>query len=132
MAGMKSNILASGSLRALEHLVRRCPAHPKPGLSLAHIRRSHKTICVRFGLNDYSIPPDAVGRSLTLVASDTTVRILDGALEIARHRRTYDRQNMVLDPAHQDAVLTAKRKAFHATPAGGLEQAVPESKTLWI
>jgi transposase len=91
---------------------------------------SHKTIYVRFDLNDYSIPPEAVGRPLTLVASDTTVRLLDGATEIARHPRTYDRQQQVLDPSHREAVLKLKRKAFHATPAGRLEQAVPESKTL--
>jgi hypothetical protein len=36
----------------------------------------------------------------------------------------------VLDPAHQEAVLRLKRKAFHSTPGGRLEQAVPESKTL--
>jgi transposase len=91
---------------------------------------SHKTIYVRFDLNDYSIPPEAVGRPLTLVASDITVRILDGTREIARHPRTYDRQKMVLDPTHQEAVLKTKRKAFHATPGSRLEQAVPESKTL--
>jgi hypothetical protein len=75
---------------------------------------SRKTIYVRFDLNDYSIPPEAVGRQLTLVASDITVRILDGSFEIARHARTYDRHQLVLDPAHQDAVLKIKRKAFHS------------------
>src|SRR6202795_3032191 len=91
---------------------------------------SRKTIYVRFDLNDYSIPPEAVGRQLTLVATDTSVRILDGVLEIARHVRSYDRHALVLDPAHQDAVLKIKRKAFHSTPAGRLEQAAPDSKTL--
>jgi transposase len=91
---------------------------------------SGKTIYVRFDLNDYSIPPETVGRPLTLVASDTSVRILDGALEVARHARSFDRQQQVLDPEHRDAVLKLKRRAFHATPAGRLEQAVPESKTL--
>lgn len=91
---------------------------------------SHKTIYVRFDLNDYSIPPEAAGRQLTLLASDTSVRILDGSVEIARHVRSYDRHQPVLDPAHQDAVLKIKRKAFHSTPAGRLEQAAPESKTL--
>src|SRR5580658_11308984 len=52
--------------------------------------RSRKTIYVRFDLNDYSIPPEAVGRQLTLVASDVTVRILDGSFQIALHNRTYD------------------------------------------
>jgi len=105
------------------------PLHPFPTDRIETVC-SHKTIYVRFDLNDYSIPPEAVGRPLTLVASDTTVRILDGAVELARHRRSYDRQQQVLDPEHRDAVLKLKRRYFHATPAGRLEQAVPESKTL--
>jgi transposase len=105
------------------------PAHPF-GTDRIEAVRSGKTIYVHFDLNDYSIPPQAIGRPLTLVASDTTVRILDGTAEIAHHPRSYDRHQLVLDPAHQEAVLKAKRKAFHATPAGRLEQAVPESKTL--
>ena len=85
---------------------------------------------MRFDLNDDAIPPHAIGRPLTLVASDTSVRILDGSMEIARHIRSYDRHQPVLDPAHQEAVLQIKRKAYHATPGGRLEQAVPESKPL--
>ena len=91
---------------------------------------SAKTIYVRFDLNDYSIPPEAVGRPLTLVASDTLVRILDGTAEIARHHRTYDRHQLVLEPAHQQALLKVKHKAFDATPTGRLAQAVPECETL--
>jgi hypothetical protein len=105
------------------------PAHPFP-TDLVLAVRSGKTIYVRFDLNDYSIPPEAVGRPLTLVASDTLVRILDGTVEIARHQRSYDRHQPVLDPAHQDAVLRIKRKAFDATPSGRLAQAVPESEEL--
>src|SRR5579863_6429287 len=105
------------------------PLHPFSTDRIETVR-SHKTIYVRFDLNDYSIPPEAVGCPLTLVASDTLVRILDGAVEIARHQRTYDRNQSVLDPTHKEALLKLKRKAFHATPAGRLEQAVPESKTL--
>jgi hypothetical protein len=105
------------------------PAHPFSADRIVAVR-SAKIIYVRFDLNDYSIPPEAVGRPLTLVASDTQIRILDGAVEVARHLRSYDRHQLVLDPAHQEAVLKCKRKAFHSTPAGRLEQAVPESKTL--
>jgi len=92
--------------------------------------RSRKTIYVRFDLNDYSIPPEAVGRPLTLVATDTDIRILDGAAEIARHHRSYDRQQSILDPAHEQAVLRTKRKALHQTRAGRLALAVPESQAL--
>lgn len=105
------------------------PLHPFSTDLIVPVR-SAKTIYVRFDLNDYSIPPEAVGRHLTLAASDTLVRILDGSAEIARHRRSYDRHEEVWDPTHRQAVLNAKRKAFEATPGGRLAQAVPESKDL--
>jgi transposase len=105
------------------------PVHPFPTDLVLPVRAA-KTIYVRFDLNDYSIPPEAVGRQLTIAASDTLVRILEGTAEIARHHRTYDRHQLVLDPAHQEAVLKTKRKAFEATPAGRLTLAAPESKTL--
>jgi hypothetical protein len=92
--------------------------------------RSGKTIYVRFDLNDYSIPPSAVGRQLTLAASESTIRILDGNQEIARHRRSYDRRQLVLDPPHQEELLKEKRKAFGSTPGSRLSQAVPESIAL--
>lgn len=105
------------------------PLHPFDTDRVLPIR-SAKTIYVRFDLNDYSIPPEAVGRPLTLVASDTLVRILDGTQEIARHPRCYDRHQAVLLPAHQQALLQLKRKAFHSTPTGRLALTVPESETL--
>jgi transposase len=89
-----------------------------------------KTIYVRFDLNDYSIPPEAVGRPLTVAASESTVRILEGTREIARHRRCYDRRQQVLDPAHQEELLKEKRKALGSTRGGRLAQAVPESEAL--
>ncbi len=88
--------------------------------------RSGKTIYVRFDLNDYSIPHTHVGRPLTLVASATQVRLLDGATEIARHLRSYDRQQRVDDPAHLAALLEQKRKALGATAHGRLAHAVPD------
>ena len=105
------------------------PEHPFP-TDLVRAVHSDKIIYIRFDLNDYSIPPHAVGRPLTLVASDSEVRILDGTQELARHRRTYDRRQLVLDPAHQQALLQEKRKAIGSTPGGRLVQAVPESGAL--
>src|SRR6266702_816214 len=93
------------------------PAHTFPTELVVPVR-SAKTIYVRFDLNDYSIPPEAVGRQLTLLASDTLVRILEGTVEVARHHRIYDRHQIVLDPAHLQALTKVKRKAFDATPSG--------------
>ena len=119
-----SQVFSEESARLLPH-----PLHPFSTDLILPVR-SPKTIYVRFDLNDYSIPPEAVGRQLTLVASDTWVRILDGSAEVARHHRSYNRHEEVLDPTHQQALLKAKRKAFDSTPGGRLEQAVPESKDL--
>jgi hypothetical protein len=80
------------------------PLHPFSTDRIEPVR-SRKTIYVHFDLNDYSIPPEAVGRPLTLVASDIDVRVLDGAAEIARHTRSYDRQKSILDPAHEQGLL---------------------------
>jgi hypothetical protein len=60
------------------------------------------------------------------VASATQVRLLDGATEIARHARSYDRHQRIDDPALTASLLEEKRKALGATAAGRLTQAVPE------
>jgi len=91
---------------------------------------SRKTIYVRFDLNDYSIPPTAVGRALNLVASPSSIRILNGTIEIARHRRCWDRHQVVEDPDHRQALLDEKRRAMGSSPSGRLRLAVPESETL--
>jgi transposase len=88
--------------------------------------RSNKTIYVRFDLNDYSIPHTCVSRPLTLIASQTTVRILDGLVEVARHRRSYDCGQCIEDPAHVAAIVEQKRKAFGATASSRLKHAAPE------
>jgi hypothetical protein len=105
------------------------PLHPFSTDLIVPVR-SAKTIYIRFDLNDYSIPPEAVGRQLTVVASDTQVRILEGTAEIARHHRSYDRHDSILEPAHELALRKLKRKAFDSTPIGRLGRAVPESETL--
>lgn len=87
--------------------------------------RSGKTIYVRFDLNDYSIPHTCVGRPLTLVATQATVRILNGTAEVAHHRRSYDRHQRIEDPMHLEALLAQKRKALGATAVGRLTHAVP-------
>ena len=105
------------------------PAHRFDSDQLLPVQ-SRKIIYVRFDLNDYSIPPAAIGRPLVLAASESTVRILDGSQEIARHCRSYDRRQQILDPAHQEELLKEKRKALGSTRGSRLAQAVPESETL--
>ena len=100
------------------------PTHPFE-TDLVVPARSEKTIYIRFDLNDYSIPPTSVGRPLTLVASETTVRLLEGKNEVARHRRSYDRHQRIEDPAHVEALLVEKRRARGSAPRARLNDAVP-------
>jgi transposase len=105
------------------------PAHPFETDLVVPVR-SDKTIYVRFDLNDYSIPPTCVGRPLSLVASETTLRILDAQLEVARHRRSYDRHRRIDDPAHVEALLAEKRRARGSTPNARLLGAVPAAEAV--
>ncbi len=86
-----------------------------------------KTPYVRFDGNDYSIPHDRVGRVLTLVASEHLVRILDGAGEIARHTRSYDRGETVEDPAHLAALAREKRHAHELRGRDLLRTSCPQA-----
>jgi transposase len=103
------------------------PLHPFPCDRMESVQ-ADKTPYVRFDLNDYSIPPAVLGRPLTLVASPTQVRILEGTREIARHRRSFDRHRRLEDPAHLEALLQQKRKALGSTPSGRLACLVPLSQ----
>jgi transposase len=103
------------------------PAHPF-SCDLTRTVYADKTLCVRFDLNDYSVPPPALGHALTLVASPVRARLLDGSTEIASHPRSYDRHQLVEDPAHRQALLEQKRKALGSTASGRLAVLVPESQ----
>jgi transposase len=70
-----------------------------------------KTASIRFDTNTYSVPPDQACRTLTLAASDTTVRLLSGDLEVARHARCRGRRQLIEDPAHRAEILERKRAA---------------------
>jgi len=74
-------------------------------------KTSGKTPYLRFDRNDYSIPPEFVRKPLTLVATHDTVRILDGAVEVASHPRCYDRGREIEDPRHIEALVELKRAA---------------------
>lgn len=104
--------------------------HPLPQQPLATATPravcARKTIYVRFDGNDYSIPPATVGYPLTLLADAATLRLIHGAVEVARHARSYDRNQRIEDRAHVEALLAIKRRAFAATTPTVLAQEVPE------
>ena len=106
------------------------PANPFE-TDLVRAVRSGKTPYVRFDRNLYSIPHTHVRKPLTLVASATRIRILDGQTELANHHRTYDTGLTVEDPAHLEGLLAATRQANVHTTRDRLRAAVPNTSTLF-
>jgi transposase len=100
------------------------PAHPFE-TTLVRPVRTGKQPYVSFDRNRYSIPYTLVHRPVTLLADATTVRVVDGATEVARHGRTYDTGAIVEDHTHVAALTAAKAAARPATARARLRQAVP-------
>jgi transposase len=94
-----------------------------------------KTATVRFDGNRYSVPPAAARKTVTLAATDTTVRVLDGEAEVARHSRSWGRNQSVEDPAHRAAILAAKPGAREGAGRDRLRASVPRIDILlehWV
>ena len=89
--------------------------------------RVHKTPYVRFDLNDYSVPHTHVRRTLEVLATPDTVRVLDGAAVIATHPRSYDRDEQVEDPPHIKELADQKRGARRHRAMDRLHHAAPSA-----
>ena len=89
-----------------------------------------KTPYVRFDLNDYSVPHTHVRRTLTVLADEQWVRVLDGATELARHARSWDSGQQIEDDAHVQRLVEHKRAARAHRACDRLAQAAPASAVL--
>lgn len=105
------------------------PAHPFE-TDVLRMVVSGKTPYVRFDRNSYSIPHTHVRRPLTLLASATTVRLVAGAEQIARHARSYDSGQTIEDAAHVEGVVAATGQANPSSARDRLRLAVPAIATL--
>jgi hypothetical protein len=108
----------------------RLMALPAHGFPCEHIQpiRSGKTPYVRFDRNDYSIPHELVRKPLTLVASDSVVRILDGTAEVARHPRSWERHRQVESREHLERLAAEKGRAREHRGRNRLFAACPNAE----
>lgn len=82
---------------------------------------------VFFDGNRYSVPHQYAHREgLVLRATTGQVTILDGAMELARNSRCYERGRRILDQAHQRGLLEKKRRAERDTQLGRLRELLGE------
>lgn len=94
-----------------------------------------KTACIRFDTNTYSVPPEHVGKTLVLAASDTCVRVLAGSAQVASHERCWGRRQLIEDPAHRAAILEHKRRAADLKGRDRLRSVFPQIDqlyTVWL
>jgi transposase len=105
------------------------PAHPFE-TDVMRTVVSGKTPYVRFDRNSYSIPHTHVRRPLTLLASPTTVRVIAGTDEIARHGRSYDTGQIIEQAAHVAGLVAATRQDNPSSARDRLRLAVPAVATL--
>jgi transposase len=101
------------------------PAVPYVACDLRSARVSSLSL-VRYRGNDYSVPVAYGHREVVVRGYVEAVVIGCGAAEIARHRRSYGREDVLLEPLHYLALLERKTGALdQAAPLAGWE--LPEA-----
>lgn len=105
--------------------------NPMPTADLVLPVAVDKTASVRLGTNRYSAPPKYASATLTLVADDDHVRLLDGEKEVARHPRSWGRGQRIDDPAHRRALGEGRPRAEAITIRDQLLGAVPALSVLY-
>lgn len=91
-----------------------------------------KTPYVRFDLNDYSVPHEHVRRTLTVVATLDTVRVLEGTQELARHARCWDRGQQIEKPEHVARLVEQKSRARRGRALDQLTRAAPHVESFMV
>ncbi|MFI2477832.1 IS21 family transposase [Nocardia xishanensis] len=95
------------------------PVSPSVGLN-QRIRLA-RDYYVRVDTVDYSVDPRLIGRFVDVTASPTTVTVEHAGQLVARHRRSWTKQDIVTDPEH--AALAAQLRAGFAADRKRREQA---------
>jgi hypothetical protein len=103
------------------------PQPPYPTDERTEVRVG-KTPYVRFDKNDYSVPHTAVRRTVTVLASDEAVRIVDGSQTLAVHTRCFAQGITVEDPAHIAALRTQKQQQKEPATLRRLVQGAPAAE----
>ncbi|MCC7542758.1 MAG: IS21 family transposase [Deltaproteobacteria bacterium] len=84
-----------------------------------------KTAFVRLDTNRYSVPADYARRSITLVASDAEIRLLDGHQLLACHERSWGRHQIIETKEHRSVLLESKQRAREPKGRDRLQAEIP-------
>lgn len=98
---------------------------PLPHTHLALPLPVDKTAFVYFDANRYSVPPAYADKTLLLYADDDSVCLYDGQVEVARHDRSWGRNQQIEAPEHRATLLEEKRAAREAKGRDRLGVEIP-------
>jgi transposase len=82
---------------------------------------------VRFDLNDYSVPPQYVHKTLVVLATLDNVRIFDGTTVVATHLRSYDRHQLIECAEHRVELKEVKKGASEHRSTNAIIAAAPSA-----
>ncbi len=85
-------------------VLRPLPANPLPVREQRTTRRVATDCFVDVGTIRYSVPHTLIRRSVEVLVGEETVRILYRGAEVARHRRSMEPHDRVVDPSHYDGL----------------------------
>ncbi len=105
------------------------PDNPYPVEERVEVRIG-KTPYARFDLNDYSVPHECVQRSLTVLADQHAVRIVDGQRLLAQHKRSWGKGEQIETVEHIKALVEQKGAARLHRNTDRITQAAPAGKEL--
>ncbi|CAN5177571.1 hypothetical protein BH09MYX1_BH09MYX1_66020 [soil metagenome] len=89
-----------------------------------------KSAFIRLDTNRYSVPAAYARKTVSLVADDRQLRLLDGHVEIARHTRSWARHQTFELKEHRALILDQKRKARDLKGRDRLRVEVPDVRLL--
>jgi transposase len=105
------------------------PDNPYPAAERKEVKVG-KTPYVRFDLNDYSVPHRFVRRSLTVLATPETVKILNGIEEVACHARNFGKGCQTEEAKHVEELANFKEAGRKHRAIDQLRHAAPAAKRL--
>ena len=88
-----------------------------------NIRRVQKDCLISYAGNQYSVPAEYVGKDVAVVALDSMLAAYYEGKQIALHRISYQRKDMVVNPQHYRRLTFDKRQIDELAAMRFLENA---------
>jgi transposase len=87
---------------------------------------------VRFDTNRYSVPPEFARKPLTLRADDNWVVVIHAGREVARHKRSFQKRQIIVDPQHRQAALACRKRSLAREIEARFDDLGPEAKAFRV